>query len=172
MGKISDRLGPVGDRLAELSDRVKAILDEDAERDERVTKVLAGAIVLSLLLVVGFALVPVGGGDPYTEFYVLGPDGTASGYPQNVTVGETAELRIGVGNFENRQLTYTFVVRTDETTFATRTVTLDPREKWEAPTTVTFDSPGNKRLRLELYVGEATDGEPYRSLRLFVDVTP
>lgn len=137
---------------------------------ETVTKALAGALVLTLLVVVVFATTPIGSGDPYTEFYVLGSNGTASGYPENVTVNEPASVRVGIGNFENHRTTYTLVARTNETALATRTMTLGRGEEWTDSIPLAFDSPGRKRLRLELYAGETTDGRPYRRLWLFVDV--
>lgn len=147
------------------------LLDEDADTEAVATKALGATFVVALLVVVGLAIAPIGSGEQYTEFYVLGPDGTASEYPENVTVGETADLRVGIGNFEHQPRTYTLVVRTNETTFVTRTVDLDAREEWEEPISVVFDSPSRKTLHLELYVGQTTTGEPYRSLWLFVEVT-
>lgn len=144
--------------------------DEDTK--ELVTKALAVAIVIALLIIVVSAIAPVGTGEAYTEFYVLGPNGTASEYPDNVSVDEPATVRVGVRNFERRAQTYTLVVRTNESTLSTREISLDREEEWEEPVEVRFDSSGSKRLQLELYRGETTEGEPYRSLRLFVEVLP
>lgn len=155
-----------------MRDRLAGVLGEETDTEVLVTRLLGGALVLALLVVIVFTIAPVKTDDTYTEFYVLGPDGSASGYPENVSVGETATVRIGIGNFESRALTYTLVVRTNETIFETRNVTLTPGEEWEEPMDVTFDSPGSRRLLFELYVGETARGEPYRSLRLLVEVTP
>lgn len=153
-----------------MGDRLVNVLDEDTDTEALVTKVLGVALVLALLLVVVLAIAPIGSGDTYTEFYVLGPNGTASDYPENITVGETATVRVGIGNFENRQVTYTLVVRTNETRLVTRTVTVNPEQRWEEPVSIAFDSSGRKRLQLDLYTGQTTDTKPYRSLRLFVEV--
>lgn len=135
-----------------------------------VTKLLAVALGVSLLAVVGFSIAPLGTGDSYTEFYVLGQNGTASDYPENVTVGEEATVQVGVANFETRELTYTLVVRNGETTVETRRITLAPEARWEEPVTVAFGTPGRQRLRLELYRGQVVEGEPDQSLQLFVEV--
>jgi uncharacterized membrane protein len=148
------------------------VFDEETDTETVLTKVLGVTLVVALLVVIVFAIAPIGTGDTYTEFYVLGPNGTASDYPENVTVGETATVRVGIGNSESRRQTYTLVIRTNETTFLTREITLDREEQWEEPVSFSFDSPGRKRLRLELYLGETTDGDPYRNLRLFVEVRP
>ena len=148
------------------------VFDEENDTEIVLTKVLGVTLVVALLVVIVFAIAPIGTGDTYTEFYVLGPNGTASDYPENVTVGETATVRVGIGNSESRRQTYTLVIRTNETTFLTREITLDREEQWEEPVSFSFDSPGRKRLRLELYLGETTDGDPYRNLQLFVEVRP
>jgi uncharacterized membrane protein len=148
------------------------VFDEETDTETVLTKVLGVTLVVALLVVIVFAIAPIGTGDTYTEFYVLGPNGTASDYPENVTVGETATVRVGIGNSESRRQTYTLVIRTNETTFLTREITLDRADQGEEPVSFSFDSPGRKRLRLELYLGETTDGDPYRNLRLFVEVRP
>lgn len=152
------------DRLAEMM--------TGADLEEVATRVLGVAFVLALLVVVLFALSPVGTGDTYTEFYVLGPDGAAAEYPENVSVGEEATVRVGIRNFESQRMTYTLIVRTNETTFNPRTITLEPGDNWEEPVQFAFDSPGSRRLHLDLYRGETTQDEPYRRLRLLIEVRP
>lgn len=143
------------------------------DRTERLaTRILAVALVVALVAVALSTVAPIGTGEPYTEFYVLGPNGTASDYPETVSVGEPATVRVGVRNVERQPRTYTLLLRTNETTLATRELTLDRQEVWEEPVEFSFASPGTKRLHIELYDGETTDGEPYRRLRLFVEVQP
>ena len=45
-------------------------------------------------------------GNNFTEFYILGPNGTASGYPTNLTVGEDGKEIIGIVNHEYTNVTY------------------------------------------------------------------
>lgn len=143
----------------------------DADIERQLTKGLGVSFSACLLIVIVLSTTPMGSGTQYTEFYVLGPDGTASDYPSNLSVGEPAEFRVGIGNEEGADRTYTLVVGTNQTAFETETVDVAGQQVWERPLTVAFDSPGEKTLHLELYVGEDTDGEPYRSLRLLIDVT-
>lgn len=144
--------------------------EQTDDTEATLTKVLGGTLAIAIIIVIVFAIVPFGTGDSYTEFYVLGQNGTASSYPENVTVGETATVLVGIGNFEHRPQTYTLVVRTNEKAFVTRSITLEPGERWEQSVSLAFDSPGYKRLHLELYIGETTDGAPDRRLRLIVTV--
>ena len=132
-------------------------------------KLLAGAVVVSVLLIIGFTFLPTGSANT-TEFYLLGEEGIASGYPENVTVGEEATVQVGIGNLENSQQSYTLLVRTNETSLFSDTVTVSSDGRWEEPVPVTFDSAGRKRLLFELYSGQSTEGEPYRELQLYVNV--
>lgn len=149
-----------------------ALFGEETDTAALATKLLAVALVAAVVVVVAISIFPIGGGATYTEFYVLNANGTASGYSENVTAGEPMTLRIGIGNFENQRQTYTLRVRDNQTTHLTRTVTLASEEQWEQNVSITFDSPGQHRLRLELYTGETTSGSPYRSLRLFIEAAP
>ena len=154
-----------------MGNRLEWLSNWEVKTNTLLTNLLGIALVLSIAVVVGFALFPTATGDAYTEFYVLGSNGTAADYPENVSVGEPVEMRVGIGNHEHQQMRYELLIRTNETTLLTQTITVDVEEVWEEPVSFAFDSPGQKRLQLELYVGE-TRGEPYRSLRLFVEVTP
>lgn len=140
-------------------------------RKSAVATVLGSVLVLSLLLVVAFAILPTGGSNT-TEFYVLGPDGTASGYPENVTVGETVTIQVGIANHESNRQTYTLVAQANETVLATRTVAVNREERWEGGVSVAFETSGRKQLQLQLYTGQSTSGQPYRSLQLFLTVRP
>jgi len=64
------------------------------------TWVLAIALVVSVAAVVYVALTLQDMTDPYTEFYVLGPDGNASEYPTRLAPGEMGEVIVGVSNHE------------------------------------------------------------------------
>jgi uncharacterized membrane protein len=150
-----------------------------AESDVRATLsrvltwVLALVLVASLVMVVYVAANPPETGDPYTEFYILGPEGNASGYPTNLTVGETGEFIVGISNHEQQELTYTVALRVDNRTLETRTVSVGDGETWEESMSFTPESAGEKRLRILLYRSESAGGtaEAYRSLRLFVNVS-
>jgi len=45
--------------------------------------------------------------EKFTEFYLLGPDGNATGYPSNLTLGEDADIIIGLVNHEYKTVNYT-----------------------------------------------------------------
>jgi len=77
-------------------------------------KVLAVALGVSIAIAAGTLayvfLAPRPGGT-FTEFYILGPGGNASGYPTNLTPSQPGTVIIGVINHEAAALAYT--VRVD-----------------------------------------------------------
>ena len=46
-------------------------------------------------------------GETFTEFYVLGPGGNASGYPTTLNVSQPATVILGVSNHESASVNYT-----------------------------------------------------------------
>lgn len=77
--------------------------------DKVVTLVLAVLIISSIFLLVYVIVVPKIG-EKFTEFYVLGVNGTADQYPQNLRVGENTSVILGISNHEYRKMNYTIQV--------------------------------------------------------------
>lgn len=81
--------------------------------DSRLDQVLNVALVVSIVAAVVLLVYVIAtpqSGERFTEFYLLGPDGNASGYPTNLTAGENATVIIGVANHEHRQMNYTLEI--------------------------------------------------------------
>ncbi|MEF8813603.1 MAG: DUF1616 domain-containing protein [Halovenus sp.] len=137
-----------------------------------VTGVLAVALVVALGGVVYVALTPGAAEDPFTEFYILGPDGNASDYPTNLTAGESGELIVGVTNNEQEEMTYTVVLARDGESLTETTGTVGDGETWEERVAFSVDEPGEHRLAILLFVGEDPDSleDPYQELQLIVEV--
>lgn len=140
--------------------------------NRRLTWLLAAAVVLSTLGVVYASATPNQRIDPYSELYLKGLDGNASDYPQNLAVGETGRLVVGLSNHENRAMEYTLVFRLGNETIESRTVTVGDRETWEREYAFTPDSSGRKRFEVRLYRGSeaSPSAEPYKSVYLWVAV--
>ena len=130
-------------------------------------------LIVALAGVVYVSMTPGAEADPYTEFYILGPDGNASDYPTNLSSGETGELMGGITNNEHHSMTYTVVLMLDNESVTERTVEVEEGETWEGMLRFTPEDAGVKQLDILLYVGEDPDldDEPYRKLELVVDVT-
>ncbi len=78
--------------------------------DKVLTVALAASIIVAVATLAYVVLTPRPG-EHFTEFYILGPGGKASGYPTNLTVNETGSVIIGVVNHEGVSANYT--VRVD-----------------------------------------------------------
>lgn len=130
-------------------------------------------LLLSVLGATYVSLNPPGATDPYTEFYLLGPDGeTASDYPENLTVGEPGEFTVGITNHEHQRQTYTIGVVVNGEVQTERTVTVADEDTWQDQFTYTGESSGEKRIRVLLYKGDSVnlEEEPYRFGQLLVTV--
>ncbi len=62
--------------------------------DKLLTVVLVISILSSVIALVYVVAVPRQG-ESFTEFYILGPGGNATGYPRNLTIGQDASVIIG-----------------------------------------------------------------------------
>jgi len=104
----------------------------------------------------------------FTEFYVLGPSGKAEGYPNNLTVGESGIIIIGVVNHEYKEITYSIVIRLDNQTIGLiDSLILSNDGVWEQHYVFKPEKTGEKmKLEFLLYRNEVK--ETYRSLHLWI----
>lgn len=107
--------------------------------------------------------------DPYTSLYLLNESGEASGYPNELAVGEAAIVRVGVVNREGERRRYRVLV-----TLAGRNVTdyglrLAHGARDERPVTFSAREPGRHRLRVRVFLPDG-GSDPYRraSIRVVV----
>ena len=122
------RLSPVerfDPRIVTAPFRVRSSLDTDSP----VRLLVIVGLLLSVAAVVGGASVTERG-EPLTELSVTAADGVADDYPTRLAAGESATVRVGVGNEEGRSESYTLVVvqtgfADGETTDRRRTDTVD-----------------------------------------------
>ncbi len=152
-------------------------------------KVLIIGLVLALVLAGGalaYVLTVPRPAERFTDFYLLGPDGKAGGYPTNLTAGSSGAVIVGVVNHEGLPADYTLVVTLEEynvTVNSTGTqvrtlissspvnryiVPLQDGAKAESNLTFTVPKAGLFRLELQLYLGGATSA--YRELHLWLRV--
>lgn len=136
------------------------------------TRALAGAVVLSLLLVVLIGLTTSATNEPHTEFYVLNETDSASSYPTNLSVDETGVVEVGLSNYEGETVTYTIVLQFDDERIASRTVTVQPGESWQHEFSVTPRNSGRQRLDIVLYKEDTAGGlnDADQRLYLWIDV--
>ncbi|WP_336000309.1 DUF1616 domain-containing protein [Halorientalis halophila] len=139
-------------------------------RGERVlTWVLALALLLSLAGVVYVAMVPPETTDPYTEFYILGPDGNASGYPTQLAPGDTGTVIVGITNHEQRDVDYRVAVTWNGSQSFERNVSVADEATEEFR--VSLSAPDESgRYRVLFHLTNEAGGEPTPPNRLWIDV--
>lgn len=69
------------------------------------TLVFGTLLLVAIAAIVFVILVPTEG-EHYTEFYILGEDGVAAGYPELIRIGVPETVIIGVNNHEYRSVDY------------------------------------------------------------------
>lgn len=137
-------------------------------------RILSVVLVLSILGafgVLGYALTNPNVGERYTEFYILGLDGKAGDYPNELAVGDQGEVIVGVVNHEHEAATYEIEILIDgiENNSA-GPLALEHDQRWEEAVRFAPETPGaNQRIEFLLYKEGQEDA--YRRLQLWVDVT-
>jgi uncharacterized membrane protein len=138
----------------------------------RVTALTAALAIVLGLAILGTILIVVfpHPGEPFTELYLLGPEGKASNYPTNLTVGQTANVTVGVVNHENTNADYTLVVTLANKTINTTSFSLANGETWQNAISFTPTGRGmGQKMEFDLY--KAGDPNVYRSVYLYLTVT-
>ena len=105
-----------------------------------------------------------------TEFYILGLNGEASGYPAQLTVGEEGKVIVGIMNKEKGTTTYRLEVRIDGAIVnQVGPITLERDREWEEIVGFTPQQAGDKQ-KVEFLLYQQGQTEAYQSLHLWLDV--
>lgn len=135
-------------------------------------RVLSVTLVLALLM--GLVMLAYTLANPamdkFTEFYILGLDGKAINYPQELSKGETGKLLVGIVNREQETATYWIEIIVDDvTTNPYGKVTLEDRQKWEEEVSFTLYHAGeNQKVEFRLFRQEYPS--VYLNLHLWTNV--
>lgn len=141
-------------------------------------KALAALLAISILVSIGSLAYVIGnprGEEAFTEFYILGPDRVAEGYPTEYVPGSSGTVIVGITNHEHRTVDYTMEIRLKNNSLPLpedqKYIRLDHNESWEAPVTFTPSIEG-KNMKLEfLLFNETEKNVPYRNTHLWINVT-
>lgn len=138
-------------------------------------KALSISLVVAILVVLGgivyFAITPQPS-EKFTEFYILGSQGKADNYPQQVIVGANVDVIIGVVNHEYQPATYRIRITINGVRNKEISVgTLAQEQKWEQKISFVAQLPGDKQ-KVEFWLYKDNGVEPYLKdpLRLYIDV--
>jgi len=138
----------------------------------RLDKVLSVALVGAIMFAIGsfyYVAATPKAGEKFTEFYILGPDGKAEGYPWHMKTGEEKEVILGTVNHEYRPVSYTIEVRMDGYVKMRRgPFELNNGEKKEEPVSFSAYEP-HENMKVEFLLFKDGESDPYRSLQLLVN---
>jgi uncharacterized membrane protein len=146
--------------------------------ESKTDKIIAFILVLSILASIGSLAYIIGNpkeGEHFTEFYILGSNGTAGDYPTEFVQGEKGTVTVGVINHEYRPVNYTMEVKLENRSLSLpesqKQISLGHNMSWEKPITFTPPLEG-KNMKLEfLLFNETEKTVPYRDLHLWINVT-
>ena len=178
-----------------IRQRRKELYSSALRPDSRTDAVLNILVVVCLILAAGgvsYVASNPKDDEPFSSLYLLDRDAsgdlTASGYPENFTVGESESLVVGVENHENEPAQYTLVVELQylgaesgstrvlrEETLHRFTPSLGVDETWQRPHRIEPTLTGRQlRLTYLLYRGdppsEPTIDTAYQEVHLRINV--
>jgi len=143
------------------------------EKQNRWDRILSIVLILAVLGAMGaviyIAVTPKIEGR-FTEFYILGLEGSANNYPSELIPGEAGRVDLGIVNRENETRVYRVEVTVgNEKVNEIGSITLEHEEGWEQEVAFVCSETGlNQKVEFCLY--EPGQTEAYRSLHLWVDV--
>lgn len=137
---------------------------------DRLLAVGLGASLIALGVTGYFVATSSGSSESFTEFYILGPGRLAEDYPSVITLGDDADVFVGVTNREGEDTTYRFEVRIDgDITNELESVYIIEGDTWENRVTIVPAHIGPEQ-KVEFLLYREGAGDPYRNLHLFIDV--
>jgi uncharacterized membrane protein len=98
---------------------------------DRLLSVVLTLIILVVIITTVYVITAPKEGERFSEFFILGENRTATDYPDLIIAGQNYPMFIGVGNYENRNISYTietWVLQTefDTVTNTTSIIAMDP----------------------------------------------
>ena len=140
---------------------------------KRLNIAITAFLIVVILAIIGAIIYMVNTPNPqekFTEFYILGIDGKADNYPDQIELGEDAQVIVGIVNHEQQEMTYSMDVLIDnvkETSYDN--IALSAEEKCEWLIAISPERIGNnQKVLFNLY--KEDDAEPYLQLNLWIDV--
>jgi len=142
--------------------------------DTRIGKALNVLLVISAIAAISTLIYTVANpkqGEKFSEFYILGAEGLADDYPEEITLGESAWVTVGIINREHDVATYDVkVVIQNNPAASLGPIDLEHDGKYESRVTFTPDAPGdNQKVEFRLYKNGSS--EVYLDLHIWINVT-
>jgi uncharacterized membrane protein len=152
---------------------VDALQGRRSRLETALTLLLLASVLVSAATV-AYVIINPRPGEGFTEFYILGPDGTSGGYPASLNIGDSGEVIVGVMNQEERTVNYRLAVLLDGNPLPLQpeeeNIRIENNERWERTLSFTPEISGNDMKLQFLLYKDADLSEPYRELYLWIDV--
>jgi uncharacterized membrane protein len=178
-------------------DAITGLFEEktDGGDSSRGNRNLSIILIIGILVAIGvtaFMITIPKQDEKFTEFYLLGPTGMATGYPEQIVPGRAYSLQIGIGNHEYRTINYTvevYLVPTNETASMTlsgltplKSYSVDLNHNQTSVLPLEFSAPAAEFYRMEFLLfnetipGQEVSGQDrinasYRNLHLQINAT-
>lgn len=128
------------------------------------------ATIVGAVGMLAYMIATPAAGERFTEFYIAGTGGKTTEYPVAATLGNKAEVTVGIVNRERKVTNYQLEISLDRLTVAkVDSVVLANGQKWEQQVGFIPDKVGDKQ-RVELLLYKDGEAEPYRTLYFLIDV--
>ena len=138
---------------------------------DKVASIILVLAILGALGTLGYAIAMPKIGEKFTEFYVSGLEGGAEGYPNELVVGDTELVIVGIVNREHEPVTYRVEAVIDGAkNNEVGPVMLEHNGRWEATIGFTPDRLGNNQ-KVEFLLYKNGGSEAYLTLHLWINVT-
>jgi len=134
---------------------------------DKVLSVVLVVVIAGAIGTLGYAIATPRVGEKFTEFYILGPEGRAGHYPEELKVGEEGRVILGIVNHEQEEASYKVEVWIDGEKAKLRvegedkdeiSVELENEAEWEQEVGFVPQKAGeNQKVEFVLY----KEGEPY-----------
>jgi len=140
---------------------------------DKALSISLAVVILAALGCLGYVITTPKQGEKFTEFYILNVEGKAEDYPQQVILGESVDIVIGVANHEYQPASYLVRITIDGVENCQVDIgKLAHEEKRENKASFVPQPAGQKR-KVEFHLYKNGEDEPYfeEPLHLYVDVT-
>jgi len=134
---------------------------------DKVLSVVLAVALVGAIGILGYVIATPKVGEKFTEFYILGPEGRAGHYPEELRVGEEGRVILGIVNHEQEWASYKVEVWIDGEKAKLRIegedrdeikVELEHEQEWGRAVGIVPQTTGeNQKVEFVLY----KDGEPY-----------
>jgi uncharacterized membrane protein len=177
IAEVRRRALPLAERFSVKLPQIQIVEKVFSRSKSRVDKLLSVILVLSILtlaLTVGYSIAFPNPGEPFTEFYLLGANGTIGNYSTQYTLGEQKPVTVGIVNHEQQDVSYELVVRLNDTNKSTvlysENVSIANNQTWQRVINLKPDRTGSN-MTMEFLLYRDNQATPYRETDLPVTVS-